>query len=218
MALKAVIFDMDGLMLDTERIALIGWKHGAKELGIDISDEFMHKAIGMNKQSMRELYYSAYDDEIPFETLHERSRGKILDIIDKQGIGLKQGLLPLLDYLDITGIRKAVGTSTSSAGARRNLTKAGILDRFEVLACGDEVENGKPAPDIFLLAAKRLNLRPDECIVLEDSENGVRAAYAAGIRVIVVPDIKKPSLEVERLSFAKVASLYEAIDLIDELV
>lgn len=216
-AVQAVLFDMDGLMLDTETVSKRAWLEAGQAYGYEITQQLLTETIGVNKKSCEELFYRHFSPDFPFATVHAHSRRVMLRIFEEEGITIKPGLLALLDFLEQQGIPKAVGTSTSKESAVRNLTKVRIIDRFDAMACGDEVENGKPAPDIFLLAAKRLGVKPADCLVLEDSENGIRAAYAAGMRGIMVPDLKQPSREVQGLYYKKVDSLLQVIDEIKAL-
>jgi len=122
-------------------------------------------------------------------------------------VPVKDGLLALLDFLDGAGIPKAVATSTERTRALRLLELAGVLNRFDAVVCGDEVARGKPCPDIFLTAAARLGCDPSTCMVLEDSESGLRAAHQAGMLPVLIPDLKMPSAEVRALTFRTFQSL-----------
>jgi HAD superfamily hydrolase (TIGR01509 family) len=138
--------------------------------------------------------------------------------LEQEGVPCKQGLFEVLDFLDSRQMRRAVATSTRTELAERKLARVGVLDRFDAVVGGDQVRNGKPAPDIYLRAAERLERGPDECIVLEDSRNGVRAASAAGMTVILVPDLCPIDQETEQLAFRTARSLLDVVGALEGLL
>lgn len=207
--IEAVIFDMDGLMIDTERIAQRAWQIAGREGGFEIDDDTYILAVGRTRDDTKEIFQAKYGDGFPFDNLYERKQQIMYDLIDTEGIPTKSGLFELYDLIDELGIAKAVATSTARPTAIKKLTIVKALDRFEVIVCGDEIENGKPEPDIFLEAANRLGIVPDRCIVLEDSEAGIRAAHAAGMSPIMVPDMKQPSAEIVGLADHVLDSLWD---------
>ena len=199
----AVIFDMDGLMLDTESIARLAMQKAGEELGHPIDDAVFRSFIGRTtadtEARMRELYGS------DFSTSHfwERTDWHWNEHVAREGIAHKVGLKELMTYLEGRGLRKAIATSSRRPDALRKLGP--LVERFEVLVTGDEVTRGKPAPDIFLLAAQRLGVNPGKCLVLEDSHAGLQAAKAAGMHAIMVPDLLPPPADVVQVC----ASLHE---------
>ncbi|MCL2602457.1 MAG: HAD family phosphatase [Treponema sp.] len=191
----AAIFDMDGLMLDTERLMIPLWQKAAAPLGWTIPLETSRRLIGLNGASMRALFATEFGEDFPYNEIVK----EVIRMGDEQletGIAHKQGLVTLLDHLSALGIPLAVATSTRRERALWKLQLAGILDRFEVIICGDEITNGKPAPDIFLLAAERLGKVPSECVGFEDSPAGLQGLHAAGIRSVFVKDTVEPSPEI----------------------
>ena len=215
---KLVIFDMDGLMLDTESLVITGMKAASRDLHITIPNELLKSVIGLNsglrKTKMREALGQSFDYDMA-ESLCLKS---IDEIFEKQGVPLKPGLLRLLDKLEQLEIRKAVATSTMYNRAIYKLTKANIAHRFEAIIGGDMVANSKPAPDIFLKAAGALNIPPADCIILEDSNPGAEGACRAGMRVIVVPDLVPPSDATRKQAFAICESLYDVCKILQGLV
>ncbi len=132
------------------------------------------------------------------------------EIIAAQGIPLKSGLAEFLAAVDSLGLKKAIATSTSRQRALYKLNLAGVPGTIEILAGGDEVAHGKPAPDLFLLAAERLGIPPAECLAFEDSDPGVLSARAAGMRVVIIPDQKRPSAKAASAAWRIIPSLHHA--------
>jgi HAD superfamily hydrolase (TIGR01509 family) len=189
----AVIFDMDGLMVDTEPLAARAWTVGADDIGIDFDHAVTARLIGRNYPDCMALLRAHHGDAYPVEDLMRAWHHAYDAIVLAEGIALKPGLLPLLAWLEAEAIPKAVATSTRRSRALAKLEHIGLLARFPVLVGGDEVANGKPAPDIFVAAAESLGVAAHACLVLEDSEPGVRGALAAGMTPIMVPDLNLPS-------------------------
>jgi HAD superfamily hydrolase (TIGR01509 family) len=209
--IDAVILDMDGLMFDTERIRLDAWQMVARQEGYEIPEALLIDCIGRTTADSEQLLNAALAGT-GFDYRRARViRGTYIEkMVAEGGIPVKAGLGEILDAVDSLGLAKAVATSTLRAEAIEMLTDTGLIDRFGAIACGNEVENGKPAPDIFLMTAERLGIDPRRCVVLEDSENGVRAAAAAGCTPIVIPDIKPPTDEVLALAHRRFDSLIDA--------
>jgi len=190
---RAVIFDMDGLMLDTERLAPRAWVDAAASLRVEFDLALTQPMIGRNFRDCQDIVAGHYGPDYPTAALMQAWHVAYDAIIAREGIVVKAGVWELLDWLDREGIPKAVATSTRRARAQAKLVQTALLPRFATLVGGDEVIHGKPAPDIFLEAAVRLGAPAAECFVLEDSEPGVRAALAAGMTPIMVPDLHLPS-------------------------
>lgn len=186
----AVIFDMDGLMLDTEPIYRAAWQQAAARVGHEISDALYATFVGRRVPDCEALLLQKFGVAFPMVEFQNHAR-EVCSALMENGIPYKPGLQQLLEFLEERRVPRAVATSTARGTALRCL--GDLAPRFHALATGEEVANGKPAPDIFLLAAQRLNIEPSRCLVLEDSVSGTQAGLAAGMRVIVVPDLVEPA-------------------------
>jgi len=216
--IRATIFDMDGLMLDTERMALRAWRRAAEEFGVSIRDELALSLVGRNVPDTRAILRETLGAGFPLEDCWSRTTELYAADISENGIPLKPGLAELLDFLEGESIDVAVATSTYRALTIHKLELTGLISRFKAIIAGDEVDNGKPAPDIFLAAAQLLGAPPERCVVLEDSFSGIRAAHAANMIPIMVPDLAQPTEEIRSLAHAIVPSLHHARDVIRRLL
>lgn len=187
---KAAIFDMDGLMLDTEILSLKAIRQACKILKLDVEEQWLYDIIGMNAAGANNYLEGRLGHKLP-EAL-DKTYSQLYKEQLKRGIKLKAGLIELFKFLEDHGVRRAVATSTRTEMAHKKLSLTGIDHWFEYIVCGDQVENGKPAPDIYLKAAAKLDVQPKDCLALEDSDNGAMAAHSAGMHLIVVPDLKGP--------------------------
>jgi len=206
----AVIFDMDGLMLDTESVSERCWKAAAREIGHELDDALFARMIGRTMAEDHRLLRERFGAAFPAEVLGQRARALYRETLEADGVAHKPGLLDLLALLDQRVVPRAVATSSALADARRQLARAGVLDRVHAVAAGDEVRAGKPAPDVFLLAAARLGVEPAHCAVLEDSGPGIHGARAAGMTAILVPDVAALPPDARAAAALVVASLHEA--------
>jgi HAD superfamily hydrolase (TIGR01509 family) len=216
---RAVIFDMDGLMLDTERIAMITCRRAAEGFGDVIADEIYLQGIGRTVEDTRRIFCGVLGADFPFNEIRSRRLAYTYgeEYVHRYGLPKKPGLIEVLELLQGCSVPKAVATSTRREDACDRLRTAELFHCFDAIVGGDEVVHGKPAPDLFLLAAERLKITPTECIVLEDSDAGIRAARAAGMTPILVPDLKAPSDEVKALAYRIYPSLHEVRALFSNL-
>ena len=207
----AVIFDMDGLMLDTEPLAARAWGEAAAALGVDFDMALARAMIGRNFADCATMLRARYAAPYPFDALLGSWHAAYDAIVAREGLTLKPGLHELLEWLEAQSIPRAVATSTRRERARVKLDLTGLLPRFHDLVGGDEVARGKPAPDIYVEAARRIGIEVAACVALEDSEPGIRAALAAGMAAITVPDLHPPSTELEALDVEVLPSLREVL-------
>jgi HAD superfamily hydrolase (TIGR01509 family) len=191
---RAVVFDMDGLMLDTEPLAARAWTDAANACGVAFDTDVALRLVGRTFVDCRAVILEHHGESYPVDVLMAQWGFAYDAIVEREGLRLKPGLLELLDWLEAQTIPKAVATSTRHARARSKLEQTALLPRFSALVGGDEVAQGKPAPDIFIAATARLRCSPADALVLEDSEAGLLAAARAGIPAIAVPDLVQPGL------------------------
>ena len=206
----AVIFDMDGVLFDTETIALRCWGEAAKTLGLDGWRELYPQCIGITQPKTMELWIEHWGKE------NAEAFGKeILAVYDREYAGRpvpqKPGAAEILKALDEKGIPLAVASSTPEARVRQHLAEHDFLRRFDAVIGGDRLQRSKPAPDIFLLAAEALGAESARCFVIEDSFNGIRAAHAARMRPIMVPDMLEPTEEIAAMAEVVLQDLHEAL-------
>lgn len=205
--MRAVIFDMDGLMLDTEPLAARAWRDAAGALGIAFDHAVTPRLIGRNFADCQVLIRAHHGEAYPVDALMQGWHVAYDAIVAREGIAIKAGLLGLLDWLEDRDVAKAVATSTRRSRALAKLAQVALVERFATVVGGDEVARGKPAPDIFLAAAARLGVAPGDCVVLEDSEPGVRAALAGGMTPIMVPDLLPPPADLLAAELLVLSSL-----------
>ena len=212
--IKLIIFDMDGLILDTEKLYLEYGLEVFEELGYDITEEVFLGTVGMTDKSSGEYYSKLYGENFDYNIIVEKIDVKLL-VTSKDGKKKKKnGLFELLKFLDENDVKKVVATSTARKKAEFMLENAGILDRFDFLVCGDEVKKGKPNPEIFLKAAEIAGVDPKNCMVLEDSHNGLRAANSAGMLPVMIPDLLEINEEIEKIVFKNLKTLDNVIEIL----
>ncbi|MEN5427730.1 HAD family phosphatase [Stenotrophomonas pennii] len=204
----AVIFDMDGLMIDSERVSIACWNEAALTLEIALPEGFFLHMVGLGERDCLQLLHKHVDDGTRVDTLLAHCHA-LYDARTRDGLPLRPGILELLELLKERGVPRAVATSTRQPRASRKLAASGLLDYFDAVVTSSDVQHPKPAPDIYLLAAQRLGIDPARCLALEDSPTGTRAALAAGMTVIQVPDLVHPDAGVRALGHRIVESLHD---------
>jgi HAD superfamily hydrolase (TIGR01509 family) len=202
----AVIFDMDGTLLDTEMVFRGVVFDVAGELGFTMSDNVHLAMVGTSHEMSNRILIEAYGVSFPYEVFDERCRTLMHEKLE-QTVPVKAGAQEFLRDLKARGYPMAVATSSRTPHAFSHLGRAGLLDIFDTIVTRDDVVHPKPHPEPYLTAARRLGVLPGECLALEDSHTGVRAAHAAGMQTIMVPDLVKPNREIEALCVAVLPSL-----------
>ncbi|CAG68517.1 bifunctional mannitol-1-phosphate dehydrogenase/phosphatase [Acinetobacter baylyi] len=193
-SVQGALFDMDGTMFDTERLRFQTLKQASQELlGQTFSDDYLMQCLGLSATTAEQLAKSQYGDDVPYKAIRKCADDLELEWVRRDGVPIKKGLVQVLERLRKSGLRMAVATSSRRAIAEEYLINANVYKFFDVLVCGDEVQQGKPHPEIFEKAAQKLNLDPAQCLMFEDSENGISSAHAAGGITILLKDIKSPN-------------------------
>ena len=206
--LEAVIFDMDGVLLDTETIYRAALFATCAAQGLAMTDRVHLSLIGTPKEVGDAMLAAHFGDGVDIALFHAECARRFAELC-APAVPLRPGVLPLLTYLRQAGVPLGVATSTRRATAEPQLRTAGILDFLDVLVTRTDVTHGKPHPETFLKAAAALKARPSYCLALEDSYNGIRAAAAAGMATIMVPDLLSPTAEIEALCVGVLASLVD---------
>lgn len=216
--LSAVILDLDGLMIDTERAAREAWGRAASDFGEPMDKTLLTLITGRKQQDAKSIMVDAWGDEFAYEQIWRRRSTYLREAFERGDIAGMPGLEGLLETIEALELKVGIATSGRREATRLKLSTLGLVDRFETVVCGDDIKHGKPAPDIFLEAAHQLMVSPSQCVALEDSEAGARAAHAAGMRVIVVPEFKEPADDVKALAWRVVPSLHAAARCLAEAV
>ena len=214
----ALILDMDGLMLDTEPLVRRAVKQASHELGYAFPDEVFDRMIGLSALAGRTVLSQHFGNNFPAEALGTLAATRYQEYLDVDGVSHKPGLEDFLRFIDARRVPRAVATSTATDVAVPLLRRAGVAHHFHIIVGGDEVGRGKPEPDLFLMAAERLGHRPADCVVLEDSDPGIQAAVAAGMKPILIPDRRSPGPDARRSAYAVAESLLEAKEIVERLI
>ncbi len=209
---RAIIFDFDGLMVETEKISTRAWEKIAEEYGITIDDTYYSRARGTNYEGGRNVFLDMYGEDMPYDRIKAEKQAFFNEDVEKNGIERKKGLDELLVYAQEHGIRMAIASGSSVEYVRRCSKIAGIKADFDVIIGGEMVKKGKPDPEVFRMASERLGIPAENCLVLEDSINGAEAAINGGFQIIVVPDSVEPPEELVRRISAKYDDLIGVTD------
>ncbi len=215
---KAVLFDMDGVIFDSERLYLDCCAEAAAELNMENIEEVCLRCIGVTKEITRAILLEAYREE----TLVDRFTAQAVSLFREKyregRLEMKPGVVELLQELKKNGVKTAIASSTKTEIVEKEILDAGIRPYFDCVVGGDQAGRSKPNPDIFLKTAEELEEAPESCVVIEDSFNGIRAAKAAGMTAIMVPDLLAPDKEIRTLADHVVSNLYEAGKILSGLV
>lgn len=195
MMIKALLLDLDGTLIDSERIPRMAWQKAAEHFGFTADETFLNQLTGMTKQTAQDLVKKVLPENVDVEAFQAYRHQIMAQILKEQGIKAKKGARELLLKAQREDVECIVVTSSYTVSVGEKLAAAGLADLIEKTVCGDEVMHGKPAPDIYLLAMERYHLNKDECIVIEDSKNGLLSAKQAEIKSILVPDLISPDAE-----------------------
>ena len=214
MDIKAVIFDMDGLLIDTEKHLVASWMQAAKEFGYDFRYEHGLMLRSLTKQYAAPLLKKTFDENFDYHTVRERRKQIMEERLKECGLERKPGAKELLTFLHEKGIKTAVATATDLERAQRYLKEVDLYDDFDKIVCVSMVEIGKPEPDVYLYACEQIGEKPEDCMALEDSPNGIRSASRAGLKAVMIPDLSQPDEELLSIIYAKEDTLADVINLL----
>lgn len=209
--INGVVFDMDGLMFDTETLTYELQKPIMEQKGITYTLDWYKQTVGKRTEDIVPLFKELCGEDFDYDEFRAQCREAYQKHTDKYGVPIKKGLFELLDYLKEKGIKIALATSTTEPSAARTLRISGTLPYFDALVCADDVKRGKPHPDPFLKAAEKLGFKPENCLALEDSINGIKSAYAAGMVTVMIPDLIEPTEEIRPMCYKILNTLDEVI-------
>ena len=212
---EAALFDMDGLLIDSEAVYIRAYQDAAAEIGVEFSLALCHAMVGVPRRECEEMiqqYFGPAFDVAAFQECFRRHSARHME----DAVPVKPGVPELLAFLKARGIRMGVATSAQRASVERYLGRAGLIDHFGAIATRADIERPKPHPDVYLEAARRLGVDPTRCLAFEDSNIGLEAAHAAGMMAFMVPDILKPTPETEARAVRILPDLHAAVALLRE--
>lgn len=212
--IKAVVFDMDGVIFDTERLCLDGWKILAAREGLEGIEEVCIRCIGTTTPETIRILKAAYGEELEIDRLHGELHRIVQKMIAENGMPVKPGVGEILGMLRDNGVPTALASSTKYETVCSQLKAAGFLDYFSAVIGGDMISKSKPEPDIYLAACERLGVKPENAAAIEDSYNGIRSAHAAGMTTVMVPDIVQTDEEIMKKVDFKCEDLIRAKDIL----
>ena len=203
---------MDGVIFDSERLFIECNKEVARKYGItdmDLVEEVSRKCIGVTNASTQKIMRECLGDDFPLEELWDEAPKLFKEKTIGGNLPIKPGVNELLIYLKEKNIRTAIASSTRTEAVTRELREAGLIDYFDKIVGGDMIKRSKPEPDSFLMAMSELSCKPEECCIIEDSFNGIKAARASGGFPIMVPDILQPDEEIRSIAGIILTSLID---------
>lgn len=206
---EAVVFDMDGVIFDSERLVLVCWEKVAERHHIEGITEVMTACIGTTKVKTEEIVLEHYGENFPYDEFSKEASLLFHEIAERDGLPVKRGVRELLEYLREQKVPLALASSTRLEVVSQELKQAGLYEYFQVVMGGDQLERSKPEPDIYLMTCDKLGVRPECAYAIEDSYNGIRSAYSAGMSPIMVPDILPPTREMREKSVAVLEDLLQ---------
>lgn len=212
--MQAVIFDMDGTLIDTEKYYRIFWPKALAEFGYHMTDEQALSMRSLGRPFAPAQLKKWFGEDLDYYAVRQRRKDMMEECLDREGIRRKPGALKLVQRLRADGITTAIATATDPERTAKYLKLTGLEGYFDRLISATQVKEGKPSPDIYLFACEQLGLAPEDCLAVEDSPNGVLSAYRAGCKVVMVPDQTRPEEEMKKYLYAVAESLDEVYEII----
>lgn len=217
MKYKAIIFDMDGTLFDTEKISMEAWFASAEKFNLPVTEEFCKQLIGRNRASAQVIFKKYMPEWFNEDEVYDYRKIVMDEYKQKHGPLPKGDLKKIFETVKAKGMRIALCSSSYQHSISLNLGMANVREYFDVIVDGSMVSNGKPAPDIYLLTAQKLGLKPSECLVIEDSENGILSAHRAGMDVIMSVDMIEPTEELKKICLKIYYHLDDILEIINTL-
>jgi len=215
--IKGIIFDVDGVIFDTERMSSDFWTITMAKYGYEMGDNEYSQVMGRNREGIISGLEEIYKDSgLDFATIANEKTEAMVAQLDAYPIPVLPGVFEMIEYMNKRGYKRGIATSTRKIRAEKRLKKENVYEHFDAYMYGDEVAASKPNPEIFLKVADKLGLKPEECLVLEDSPSGVEAAHRGGFRCINVVGIKEPTQDMIDHTEARLNNLLEVIDWLEE--
>lgn len=214
--IHAVIFDMDGVLIDTEKHYNAAWCQAATEAGFPFTREHALLLRSCEAKEGEKLMQGIFGPPFDYYAIRERRRELVRERLAQYGLEKKPGVEETLRFLRAKGIKTAVATATALDITKSHLTTIGVYDLFDSIVSAKNVAHGKPEPDVYLYACEQIGERPQDCMAVEDSPNGIMAAYRAGLRTVMVPDLTQPDEELTKYLYACVNSLSDLCELVDK--
>lgn len=210
--IRNIVFDMDGVLIDSESLILDAWKEVAASTGIADIEHTLMQCIGITAPETEALFYRTYGSDFPYHTYRAMASDIFQARIQKEGLPVKTGVYELFEFLRANNFRIGLASSTREEVVRREMESIGLLDFFHIIVCGDMVSHSKPHPEIYLKACELLNVSPSECYAVEDSPNGIRSASQAGMKPLMVPDLVAPAADLLPMIYKKFDDLLKVRD------
>ena len=206
---KSIVFDMDGIIFDSEQLVLKTWKIYANEYNLKNIEESFLSCVGTTRESTRKRMHEIYGEDFKYDEFREKASALFHKTAAEKGLPVKKGAKELLEYLRKENYKIGLASSTRLMIVEQELKQAGLFDYFDVVIGGDLLKKSKPEPDIYLMACEKLNVNPEDTYAVEDSYNGIKSAYSAGMKAIMVPDLLKPTEEISKLCYTVCKDLFE---------
>ena len=207
--IKAVLFDMDGVIFDTERDYLKEWEVIFKKYGYKMKKEIYISVMGRGRKKVKEIFKEKFGEDLPIDKMYIEKDKMLKEAVENNKVPLKEGALELLEFLKENGYKIALATSAKRERVKIQVRHAKIENIFDAIVCSEDITNPKPDPEIFLKAAEKVCVNPENCIVIEDSEAGIKAAFNAKMMGFHVEDLKKADESILKYSYKNFKNLIE---------
>ena len=207
--IKAVLFDMDGVIFDTEREYLKEWEAIFKKYGYKMKKEIYISVMGRGRKKVKEIFKEKFGEDLPIDKMYIEKDKMLKEAVENNKVPLKEGALELLEFLKENGYKIALATSAKRERVKIQVRHAKIENIFDAIVCSEDITNSKPDPEIFLKAAEKVCVNPENCIVIEDSEAGIKAAFNAKMMGFHIEDLKKADESILKYSYKNFKNLIE---------